>query len=56
LGEDELGAGKPGPVEHQVDRRAPPAAEQRRRLLDDLRASSKRWQETRAVAATSRAP
>ncbi len=36
LREDELGAGTPGTVEHQVDCRPAPTAEQHRRLLDDL--------------------
>src|SRR6266545_5296403 len=36
LRQDELGAGTPGTVENEVDRRPAPAAEQDRRLLDDL--------------------
>src|SRR6266540_31850 len=35
LREDELGAGKPGTVEHEVDRGPAPSAEPNRRLLDD---------------------
>jgi hypothetical protein len=36
LREHELGASKPGPVEHEIDRCSPPVAEQDGNLLDDL--------------------
>lgn len=36
LREDELGGGQPVTVEYQVDRRAPPAAQDDRGLVDDL--------------------
>jgi hypothetical protein len=36
LRKDELGTGKTGPVEHEIDRRSPPATDKDGRLLDDL--------------------
>jgi hypothetical protein len=34
LREDELGAGQPGTIEHQIDRRSPPAAQNDRGFVD----------------------
>ncbi len=56
LREDKLGAGKPGPIEHEIDRRSPPAAEQDRRLLDDLSLFGPRLLEAVAVDARGRRP
>jgi hypothetical protein len=36
LREDELGAGKAGPIEHEIDRSSPSAAEEDGGLIDDL--------------------
>src|SRR2546423_6124670 len=36
LGEDELGARLPGPLEHEIQRRPTSAADEHRRLVDDL--------------------
>jgi hypothetical protein len=56
LGKDELGAGKPGTVEHQVDRRSAPAAEPDRCLLDDFRILRPCLLEEVAVDARGRRP
>jgi|SRR6266516_2900081 len=56
LREDELGAGKAGTVEHEIDRRSPPAAEQDRNLLDDLSLGWPRLLEEVAVDARGRRP
>src|SRR5215218_10990041 len=36
LREDELGAGKTGPIEHEIDRRSPPATDADGRLFDEV--------------------
>src|SRR6266511_5111821 len=56
LGEDELGAGKAGTIEHEIDRCSPPAAEQDRRLLDDLDVLGPGLLEAVAVGARGRRP
>jgi hypothetical protein len=56
LREDELGAGKTGPIEHEIDRRSPPGTEQDGRPLDDLSLGRPRLPEAVAVDAGGRRP
>jgi hypothetical protein len=56
LREHELGAGKPGAIEQQVDRRAPPSAQPDRRLFDDLSLGWPAALEAVAVHARGRRP
>jgi hypothetical protein len=56
LGEDELAAGKPRPLEHEIDRRPAPAAEPHRRLLEDLGVVRPGLLEAVAVDARRRRP
>ena len=56
LREDKLGAGKTGPIEHEIDRRSPSATEQDAGLLDDLGLGWPRLLEAVAVDAGGRRP
>jgi hypothetical protein len=56
LREDELGAGKAGTIEHEIDRRSPPSAQDDRGLLDDLRVLGPGLLEAVAVDARGRGP
>jgi len=56
LREHELGAGKPGTIEQQVDRRSPPSALPDRRLFDDLSVGRPAALEAVAVDARGRGP